>query len=555
MLPQVSSSASGEPNWALEPSLPKNKWKLEPYEQLKEYGFRTEVAKDSRNVVVILRDSPLSIDSFIEIISSSALSFVNATPFLTFTQAPRLYPLPNIAERVKLLTEAKSKLSQTCAAYRKTWDFTFSYAETCARYEQQWKTDEGKITKALSFIESIPQQLGQLYHLETTVRTILPQLDTIRSLADNGKFTESDRMNLEHISETLHAKRTVLEDKNTSPLRVLHPHHQKSVRLAVDQVYERSTILRLGIPFFQKFGLNPFEAFSVPASTITNFRNRLSTCLQNGVLDTESMDAILAELLPLIERYHQLFSGLDDIAKKCPEDHLYGTLKNNIHSLVQFIPKLEEEFIFAEVVRLVYIGGIPIKHYGNGLLSLFDSTDKLSDEAAVAVYYYGVIHNTKHILAHLKNEHPLTAKFKEIACQRVIDRTNLFVSQNAVAMSHQRVRHREEVMNRYIATLHDKPTILLQGEKKLLIHRAALQRLSSENVVFFNNLISQTWQDTPTIVLPDTCLWPAVVEFVSWMYGLSSLSSIPKELEPRFAQICDYFAMCDKDLTDKFDPL
>ena len=55
MVPLVSSSASHEPNWALEPSLPKNKWKLEPYERLKEYGFRTQLEKDSREVVVMPR--------------------------------------------------------------------------------------------------------------------------------------------------------------------------------------------------------------------------------------------------------------------------------------------------------------------------------------------------------------------------------------------------------------------------------------------------------------------------------------------------------------------
>ena len=474
---------------------------------------------------------------------------------MTFTQQPRLYPLPNIAERVKLLTEAKTKLLQTCAAYRNTWDFTFSYAETRARYEKQWSIDEGKITKALSCIESIPQQLRQLYHLETTVRTILPELDTIESHVNHDGFTENDRKNLEYISETLRAEKTLLKGQNNSPLSVLHPQNQKSVLLAVEKVYERSTILRLGTPFFQKFHFNPFEAYTLEPSTVTNFRNRLSTCLHNGILDTESMDAILAELLRVIEKHHQLFSCLGDIAQKCPERQLYGNLKNNIALLKQCICKLEEEFIFAEVVRLLYIGNIPIAHYGNGLLSLIDSTKKLSDEAAVGVNYYGVIQNTKRVLAHLKNEQPLVANFKTIACQRVIDRTKLFVSQDAVEESRQHVRYREEAINKYIARLPNKPTILLQGEKKLLIHSAALQRLSSENVVFFNNLFSQRWQDTPTIVFPDNCLWPAVVEFVSWMYGLSALSSIPDALGPRFAEICDYFSMCDKDLTDKFDPL
>ncbi len=281
--------------------------------------------------------------------------------------------------------------------------------------------------------------------------------------------------------------------------------------------------------------------------------NRFIDMASFNPLMTELADYILQQKTFTNNLHHRLQRHRSQVIG--PQMQIYvSDLYSHLNALSQWLNSLQKLFIHAEEHKLFFLADIPCEpsiSFGPFIQKQLTDDPYINTDLC----YFGLVHNATRYLQTLSDEPGLIRELKTAAASKVIHLAKAAmasVPHISIDVINQHVAKRLST----IARLNSTPTdfTLKLGVNSIRVHRLVLFRFAQEMQTFFERALSGTWKESEqaSLELSDTIMWPTVVEFISWLYGISSIEQVPRFLTKRFTEAANFF-MCGAPLTNKLE--
>lgn len=490
-----------------------------------------------------------------------------------------------LRQRVVALKTAQAAFSILYSEYKKGVVYDGLNIELVNRYlsdkwaaiEEQFKEAIESITTLSKNVETVGRFQERVLQISQSLQELTVRLNTKKVvLATDGALLSAvtERLNELRVDSSRYADKALLKSEIIYLETFAGNTFERIQR--VTRLYEWHLEL---MQVKKDLGYDALIHDILERETVDAIYEQLNRCAEGeGIIDCDYARPIMNNLRAIIEHFSPIVQSWQTFAKALSKLHKFDSFKvevsKHVEELTRVFTTAEKTFVLFEYHTIRSSCGIPIPwgwgrdedplsvyscygHYAreNGTpVHNYHELEGLSrPDRCIDIQYFGLISAANRYCRQVKQNNDLLLGLCMEAGKKVID--------NALA----RLRRWAPEYQTRLANIHavhanwapDVPPdcVVVLGEERIPLHMAVLAR----NIVdfpkcFFAVALSATWKgnQVPVLNMPSNLSPLAVMEFISWLYGVRSIEEISpyisgefiEDIYPytvkKFHEACDY---------------